>query len=232
MLKRSLIIGMGALLLAGFTATVADAGEARKGRGKVVVEDEDQRKVRRPAKTPVTRTPVTRRGPSRREEVKTTRRPAHRPEPRVKVVPQRRPAHRPKVVPQRRPAHRPTVAPQRRPAHRPTVVHPGRRTSGRLHSRPLPHPANRRPALQWVEGRYEVRIRQVWVPGYYRTERVPARYAVRKGYLGLLFRVRIQRECTKKVWVSGHHRDQRERVWVPGHWIRAPHGQGGHVRHR
>jgi len=199
MLKRSLMIGMGALLLAGFTATVADAGEARKGRGKVVLEDEDNRKVR---------TPVTRHSPSRREEVKTTRRPAHHPKPRVKVVP------------------------RRRPAHRPTIVHPGRRTSDRLHSRPLHHPAYRRPALQWVEGRYEMRVRQVWVPGYYRTVKVPARSAVRKGHLGLLFRVRIDRERTKKVWVSGHYRNQRERVWVPGHWIRAPHRQCRHVRHR
>ena len=196
MLKRSLMIGMGALLLAGLTATMADAGEARKRKGKVVVEDEDQRKVRRPTRTPKTRTPATHRGPSRREEVRTTR------------------------------------GTTRRPTHRPTVMHPGRRAPNRLHARPLPHPAYRRPALQWVEGRYEMRVRRVWVPGYYRTEKVPARYAVRKGYLGLLWRVRIERECTKKVWVSGHYRHQRERVWVPGYWIRATHPHGRHVTRR
>ncbi|MEN8148756.1 MAG: hypothetical protein ABFS86_02965 [Planctomycetota bacterium] len=200
MLRRTLMFGTLALLLAGFTATTADAGETRGTRRGVVVEDEDGRTARRPL---------------------------------PRTTPIRKPEARPGLAPRstvdraRRTAPRATTLRPHRPTSRVVGAPPRGRAYGRLHPRPLPRPVVRRPvvrrpALRWVPGHFEERVRRVWIPGYYRTERVPARYAVRTGLLGIRYRILIERERTRKVWVEGHVRMKREDVWVPGHWVRAP----------
>jgi len=87
MIGRTVKIGLIALLLAGFTATMAAAGESRRARGRVEeTEEEDGRRTRRPQ-------PSRTSEPTRRE-APATRHDRHPGRDHVKVPPRRPPVVR------------------------------------------------------------------------------------------------------------------------------------------
>jgi hypothetical protein len=89
-----------------------------------------------------------------------------------------------------------------------------------------------RPHLRWERGHYEYRTKQVWVPGYYRYEEIPAVYHEIHVRIGEVKLVLARPACTRKVWVPGYHEEKRVKVWVPGRYVRIvhprPHARHGH----
>jgi hypothetical protein len=205
-----LTIGLLALLLAGLTATAANAGETRKARGRADTAKEDEKERGRYART----------APSDRRATKETRTdrghakvpPARRPE--VRHVPARKPVDVRRSVSHGKPVDvRHPVSPRtRRP------VHPGHRVETRHGVVVRRH--HHRPAMRWVPGHHEIRVKKVWVAGHYRREKVPAVYGMRTTPFGDKVRFCIVAETYRRVWVPGHYRKVKERVWVPGHWTR------------
>jgi hypothetical protein len=79
-------------------------------------------------------------------------------------------------------------------------------------------PAPRRARRHYVPGHYEVRTRQVWVPGTVTRVWVePVYRQIRIGRRGTI-RICVRRGYFENVRSPGHYELRRERVWVPGHW--------------
>ena len=87
-----------------------------------------------------------------------------------------------------------------------------------------------RPGHRFIRGHYELVTRKVWVPGYYRTEEIPAVYSEILGKYGKIKFVLVRTACVRKVWVPGYHKTKQVRVWVPGRFVRF--GHAGHGRQR
>ena len=72
----------------------------------------------------------------------------------------------------------------------------------------------------WMPGRWVESVRRVVVrPGYWRTEVVPAQYAVRFDLCSWRFvRVCVKAESARRVWVAPVTENRIERTWAPGRW--------------
>ncbi|MEQ8767389.1 MAG: hypothetical protein RL885_25995 [Planctomycetota bacterium] len=64
-------------------------------------------------------------------------------------------------------------------------------------------------------GYWKTVCEQVWRPGCFRIEHVPARYETRYDSCGNAYRVLISPACQRRVWVPGYWENVERRVWVP-----------------
>ena len=202
MFARNLKIGLIALLLAGFTATMAAAGEAREARDrKRYEEDENGRKKDRTSKT---RTSAP--SPERK---------------RPEVVPGRNHAKVPPRVVATPPGKRGEPNRYHRTRNVEPVRHSGRHVESDRRQRRHGHYGRHTRHLVWVPGRYETRVRKVWVPARMKREKVPAVYGMRTTRFGDRIRFLITAETHRRVLVPGHYRKVKERVFIAGHWVAA-----------
>ena len=87
------------------------------------------------------------------------------------------------------------------------------------------HHAGSRPQIHrhhggcgWIDGHYEGRSREVYVPGYFRNEVVPPVYVERRGPRGVCLKIMVRPAGLRKVWVAPTTMRRTEQVWVPGHY--------------
>ena len=101
-----------------------------------------------------------------------------------------------------------TVAKHRRPMPRPS------RSAYRAHGHRHGHRACR-----YVEGRFVFEMRQIFIPGVWREERVAPVYREHRGRFGIVIRILIKPGYTHRTFEPGHYENRNVRVWVPGHWV-------------
>jgi len=101
-----------------------------------------------------------------------------------------------------------TVAKHRRPMPRPS------RSAYRAHGHRHGHRACR-----YVEGRFVFEMRQIFIPGAWREERVAPVYREHRGRFGIVIRIMVKPGYTHRTFEPGHYEHRNVRVWVPGYWV-------------
>jgi len=67
---------------------------------------------------------------------------------------------------------------------------------------------------RYIPGHHEDRVRQIWVEGYTKRVRVPAKFHEHRDAWGHMHREVVRRSYVRHVWVPGHYENRTVQVWV------------------